>query len=1277
MDYYNLSELERDAIFRPQFSDDEDEKFYQQQQEKKRQEKKEAPPQIKRQEKKQEKKQPTKQEPAPEKKRRGRPKKQQPAPEKKETPEPEKKQAPARPARPVIRAPEKKQAPAPEKKQAPALPPRPTVRDAKEEKTEGTIFETLQDRIDRFEREDAIRQKARDDLKEGKAVMLSPVEIEKMEQDFDDSVRKILRAEEEKERKAQEKEEARKTKEADKMKMIDDIKRLKAVRFTQIAEEQDYNKVKNYHNALLAENKAIGVAVEKNENIEEKMKEEYRKLKRKYLGTRKIMTKEEHKIIVRLAQREDRLGIEYSDEFGNKQYRNLNFTNETQRENFITALYDGYDLKEGRTDNSVANSHLLFRMVSNPRLIKIQKRGRRDKAGNYFNYYNTTNLDLTRYQIYHEERDFKENKDYAENGAKHCLIHVLEQHRILPAVINQVFLAFQENTFIEKRDLKKVSDILQKSIILYFTDDMKRNTEEKKTVKRRQHYGDYADTVSICLIEKHYFIYEPVRYTEFYTKNYNLCKDNKRGNEIIHFNGGRNMNLARYRTTHPLTDSFTLITNFLKSNLFKHIEFRADASIEQKGIDLSNISEEQRLYDYNEPENKRCRIFYADTETVVEGDEGKHVIFLTGIINETDEDSQTYAGANCINEMLDYVYNDSTSYEKVIVYFHNLKYDINILGRSLLFKKSIEKSGNYYEVDILYRGRTMSLRDSYKLISKPLRNFQKAFNLPFGKKEAIAYEFYKLNTPEIVSVEEYSNRLRNDEERKIFMEALEEDKNDIQLFDYDGKNFNCLEYYKYYLNFDCLTLRGGMVKFNENINELTNGTLSTSNVLTTSSLGHHFMSGKGVYNNVYQCKGNLRAYIAKAIAGGRVHVNEKYVCAEIKSGVSYIDACSLYPSAMNRLGREGGYATGEAVYFQGTPPADNSYFIATVEITEIKKNQQMPFVCVKDNKNRIQYVNNLDGSTTVIIGKITLEDLVRFHQIEYKFIEGVYWTGERNGGISDVIQNLYNSRLTYKKSGNALMSEMVKLVMNSAYGKTIMKTSKSEIVYRNNIEYVEKYYDVIESFADKGMNQYRIKKYCSDNSYNMASVGVQILEMSRRIMNELFDVANDMKAPIYYTDTDSLSIDSAGLPCVIDEYKNRYGRNLMGDTLETFQYDFDFKSELDKKEIKSVASIFLGRKAYIHTVSDGTRTEYIYKMKGIPHASIIDTAEKKYGGDVYALYLDLSTGAEVEFCLNPVGGAPSFEFKNSSVFTRATGSFVRKLKFDCVGGSNLADDYED
>ena len=1204
----------------------------------------------------------------PEKKKRGRPKKQQSA--KAQVAEPvkaqEKKQPPARPARPIVKVPEKK---------APALPPRP-VREIKEEKTEGTPWETIQDRINRFEREEAIREQARRDLAEGKAVMLSNVELSKMEEDYDnfeEIARQVIEAEEKKE-------EARKAKEADKLKMIDDIKRLKAVGFTQAVEEQDYDKVKNYYDALLSENKKIGTAVEKNENVEEKMKEEYRRLKRKYLGTGKIMTKDEVKIIVRLAQRADNLGIEYSDELGTRQVRNLNFTTEQKRDNFITAIYDGFDLKEGRTDDSVANSHLLFKMSINPRLIKMAvRRGRRDKAGNYFNYYNTTNIDLTRYQIYHEERDFTENKHYLEHGRKHCLIHVLEQYRIIPAVVNQVFLSFQENTFIEKKDLKKVSDIVQKSIILYFTDEKKRDGHDEKQIRKsKQQYGNYAETLSICLIEKHYFIYEPVAYTEFYTKNYLQCKEYKRGNDIIRFRKtGPMKGKPEYRGNKPLTDSFTLITNFMKSELFKFIEFRADATPEQRGIDLTNIAEEQRLYEYNEPENKHCRIFYADTETVIEGKEGKHVIYLTGIINESDEDAMTYGGVNCINQMFDYVYNDTTPYEKVIVYFHNLKYDISILGRNLVFKKSIEKSGNYYEVDIIYRGRTISLRDSYKLISKPLRNFQKAFNLPYGKKEAIAYEFYKLNTPEIVDVMEYSSRLKNDEERNIFMEALEEDKNGDEIFEYDGKNFNCMEYYKYYLNFDCLTLRGGMVKFNENIGELTNGTLSTSNVLTTSSLGHHYMSGKGVYNNIYQCKGNLRAYISKAVAGGRVHVNDKYVCAEIKSGVSYIDACSLYPSAMNRLGREFGYATGEAKHFIGAVPDNAKYFIATVEITAIRKEQQMPFVCVRDAKNRIQYINNLSEPATVVIGKLTLEDLIRYQNIEYKIIEGVYYDEGYNGTINEIIQNLYNGRLGYKKAGNSLMSEMVKLVMNSAYGKTIMKTSNSEIVYMNNVEYLEKYYDVIESYADKGMNQYRIKKYCSDNSYNMASVGVQILEMSRRIMNELFDVANDMKVPIYYTDTDSLSIDSTGLPSVIAEYKNRYGRDLMGDSLETFQYDFDFKSDVDKKEIKSVASIFLGRKAYIHTVSDGTRTEYIYKMKGIPHASIIDTVEKKYGGDVYALYLDLSKGVEVEFCLNPVGGAPSFEFRNSAVFTRATGSFVRKLKFDRAGGSNLLEDYEE
>lgn len=61
-------------------------------------------------------------------------------------------------------------------------------------------------------------------------------------------------------------------------------------------------------------------------------------------------------------------------------------------------------------------------------------------------------------------------------------------------------------------------------------------------------------------------------------------------------------------------------------------------------------------------------------------------------------------------------------------------------------------------------------------------------------------------------------------------------------------------------------------------------------------------------------------------------------------------------------------------------------------------------------------------------------------------------------------------------------------------------------------------------------NKYFIKEnveVIDDSSFNY--IGVLILDMSKRIMNEVMCLAEDLKINIYYTDTDSMHIDKKGL----------------------------------------------------------------------------------------------------------------------------------------------------
>ena len=984
----------------------------------------------------------------------------------------------------------------------------------------------------------------------------------------------------------------------------------------------------------------------------------YTNLKKMYLNKNRVMTQEHMKQVIRLAKPADRLGISFTDEYGQKIIRNINFTSSANREAFLSALIDGYQIENliGSTPSD-GNVELALHRLSKPRLIQIAKHRRRGKAGHYFAYSNETKIPLYRYQIYKSSgASADENKDKYENGNKHCLIRCLELYNIPPAEISRVILLFQENTYFEKKDLTTVSDIIKKSIVLTFTDDKKADR-----VRSKQQYGRHAEIINIGLIEKHYFINEPVQYTAFYSKNYNKCKDYTRGPDILKFRGDdRKTPAPRYRTTEPYTDSFNLIRNLFMDSLFTPIAYREHETINKGGINLENIENEQKEFESKTPEIKSVRIFYADTETTVNA-EGKHIIYMTGVVNETLENSMIYKGADCIEEMFDFVMDDTEWGDIINIYFHNLKYDAGIIQHSTFYKASIEKGNTLYSLKILHKGRTFNLIDSYKLISVGLKKFKKDFQLDFGKAEAIAYTFYKTDTPDIVSIEDYKNALAVSD-RKIFMDMMMEEPEE---FEYDEKNntFNCVEYYKYYLNFDCLTLRAGLQKFNSNIEIFTEGTLNISNVLTISSLGHKYFSMNGAYDGLYNVCGNLRAYISKAITGGRVHINPLYKKVEVKGPISYLDIVSLYPSAMARLCNETGYATGKASYFRNIPDAKACYFIATVKITAIKKFQQMAMVCYR-HEGKLLYVNEISEPITVYIDKITLEDWIKFQQIEYEILEGVQWCEGYNNTAGQVVSRLAGERARYKAEGNETMSTLIKLILNSAYGKTIQKTSNQQIIYRDSEEYIAKYYDVITEYRSKGRGQYRIVKNVIDNSYNLGHVGVQILSMSKRIMNEIFDIFNTLNIPVLYTDTDSLHCINNGLQSVRFEYARIYKRDLIGSSLGQLQHDFTLENAPDKKEIYASDSIFLGRKCYIDKITDGKRTGLYYKMKGVPEHSIINLADEKYNGDVYEVYRALARGEKLKFVLNPTILQPSFEFRNTAgIYTRPLGSFCRELEF--------------
>ena len=194
-----------------------------------------------------------------------------------------------------------------------------------------------------------------------------------------------------------------------------------------------------------------------------------------------------------------------------------------------------------------------------------------------------------------------------------------------------------------------------------------------------------------------------------------------------------------------------------------------------------------------------------------------------------------------------------------------------------------------------------------------------------------------------------------------------------------------------------------------------------------------------------------------------------------------------------------------------------------------------------------------------------------------------------------------------------------------------------------------------------------VEKLAVDDTYNRGHIGCAILSISKRIMNEVFDVANTIKAPIYYQDTDSLHMNYDDVSRLEDAFRDEYKRELTGLGLEQFHIDFDLKNAA--KEVYAIKSLFLGKKSYIDhlesTDNNGnTINGYHIRLKGITSESI--THHSKEYNNPFDMFEYLAKGNKKIMTLNPFNIDTNhqkvlFEFLQGGVRTRK--EFNRVIKF--------------
>jgi len=381
------------------------------------------------------------------------------------------------------------------------------------------------------------------------------------------------------------------------------------------------------------------------------------------------------------------------------------------------------------------------------------------------------------------------------------------------------------------------------------------------------------------------------------------------------------------------------------------------------------------------------------------------------------------------------------------------------------------------------------------------------------------------------------------------------------------------------------------------------------------------------------------------------------------------DAVSLYPSAMTRMK---GYLKGKPklisknnLNYQYLKEKDG-YFI---EIKINKVNIKRKFSLMSEiNNDGVRVFHNDMENKKIYVDKVSLEDLIEFHKIEFEVIRGYYYDEGRNEKLSFVIKKLFNERLKMKKEGNKI-EKVYKLLLNSAYGKTLLKPIECEDKYLNKDKlnnFIERHYNYIKEVIKLNNFTYKVKLVKSiDTHFNNVSCGVEVLSMSKRIMNEVICGAEDMNIPIYYQDTDSLHLDGINIKKLEEYYNKKYNRELIGKNMG--QFHSDFESKIIKKNIHASRSIFLGKKCYIDELkglddNDNEVIDYHIRLKGVSNDAILYECKRRKINP-YELYEMLYNYETINFDLGCGGLKCNFKFNKDFTIIN-NDDFKRKIKFN-------------
>lgn len=593
---------------------------------------------------------------------------------------------------------------------------------------------------------------------------------------------------------------------------------------------------------------------------------------------------------------------------------------------------------------------------------------------------------------------------------------------------------------------------------------------------------------------------------------------------------------------------------------------------------------------------------------------------------------------------------------------------------------------------------------------------------------------------EIKKVKDFEKFTCDPTKKKVVDKVFDEEK--WEHFYNNAKKWNCIKnnkinivkYSKIYCLMDCKVLNDGYDIFRTWILELTG--IDILQEITISSVADKYVIKEGAYKGVYQLSGIPRIFIQRCLVGGKTMTcrNKKHIDFSFIKNAD-LDINSSYPYSYVRIK---GLLMGKPKVIPAGWTYDDikdkdGYFVK-IKIKKLKA-FDYPLLSYKNEDGIRTWSNNIDelNKHGVYVGKFALEDAIHFGNMEFEIEQGYYFDEGRNKKLPNLTNYLYEERKKLKKDYNKAEA-IYKLILNSIFGKTALKAFDCELLIKNtekfvgkanNWEDVKKYYitkktkifneelynqdlgfmtlkidakgngfcyiNEAKKFIRRNYNNIkewdiRGKYYFIKKNYNVGEhknrvhVAVEILDMSKRTLNEVLCMAYDSKIKVGIIDTDSVQIAKKDVVKISLEYSLNYGKNpnyylhkdFFGKKLG--QWDNDFKmsgsDNLDdiinmkkcvKCDIDSIGAIYLAKKMYIHHLkAENGKEAYHIRMKGVPTRAIYYYCYLN-NTNPFDIYKQLYHGETINFDLTSGGYFQKFEYDTKLEMCKFRNNFTREI----------------